>query len=303
LVLRGIARRSVPTAALLAGAAVLLAILTTIAAYGTVSQNGTTRSSHVDRPPGESAQFIGTFRPEKGPEGLSWQWMKDTGQLVVRGRGQYWLALRAQSLGRPRTLSVTSSTQKIELRVKAKPATELVGPLMIFGNQRFALTARPRAQRATKVDKRRLAMFLSSPTLVRTPAAALPGSGFFERERDASGAPFMWLSQDGRVDLIAIATVRQVWFSFLAMSPLRRILTVDNLSSSRRVGRVAVPGDRRNHTVTVGPIGLVGRRAALVIRAEPGPKRIGSDPRALSVRVMGLTVATRSPVAGPVPPR
>jgi hypothetical protein len=302
-VLRGSAPRRVPTAALLATAAVLLAVLTTLAAYGTVSRDEKSGSSPVGRPSAESVRLVGTFPRERGPEGLQWQWMSDSAQLIIHGRGQYWLAFRAQSLGRPRTLSLSSPGQNIELRVTGTPTTQIIGPVMIFGNGRLVLSARPRARRATKLDKRRLAIFLSSPTLVRTAAAALPGVGFFQREVDARGVPFMWLSQNGRLDLISTASTRQVWLSFAAMSRLRRILIVADLSSGRRVGRIAIPGDGRDHSVILGPINLVGRRALLLVSVQPGPGPVGSDPRALSVRITGLNVATDRPVANVVPPR
>jgi hypothetical protein len=289
------ARRRSSTTAVLPFGAILLAVLSTLGAYGTVFWDRTQPTPHSEESAAELARFVGTFPPERGPDGLQWQWMKSTASIAVRGRGKYWLAFRALSLDRPRSLLVAEPQKTVSIRVAPTPMTEILGPFIVVGSRQLSLAARPGARRATKVDKRQVSIFLTTPLLSRDPAAALPGSGFAGSELDRRGVPFTWLSQDGHLDLVASPPTHAVWLSFAAMSPRRRLLIVESQGFRRIISRTVIPGDGKNHAVALGPITLVGRRSTLIMRADPGPERIGSDPRSLSIRLTRFQVAARRP--------
>jgi hypothetical protein len=272
--------------------AIVLAVLVALGAYGTASRDRAARSPRNDAEPRESARFDDTFPAELGPEGLQWQWMKGRAQLVVHGQGRYWVAFKALSFRRARRLSLMIPHHELVVRVTTAPTAKIMGPLVISGTQQFALRARPGPRRHRGLDKRRLAIFLSSPILARDPVAALLGLGFMRREIDANGLPFNWLGQNGHLELISRPPARRVWLSFAAMSLRRRLLTLRRLGSGRAIGRVEIPGDGVEHIITFGPVSLVNGRSSLFMRASPGPEHNGPDPRALSVRIARLHVET-----------
>jgi O-antigen ligase/polysaccharide polymerase Wzy-like membrane protein len=298
---------------LLPVAAAVLVLLSVAGAFGTVSERA---KETVRKPPhapsGPRAFFVQTYPPERGPYDHRWQWARTKSSVVVHGRGTYWLAFRARSYRAPRTLTLSRlgsghrgggqrSLIVGRVRVRRRQAPVVLGPFTVRGKTTLRLTAKPRARPVPgKRDKRRLAVQLSSPSLARGPAAALPGKGFYAADETAFGI-YQWLGRSGAIDVVAPPHARRAWLGFVGFSfesTLRR-LRIRALGSARV--RATTLGLQRR--VTIGSFPLKRGRATLLVRPRPGPseesKPVGARP--LSVSAAYLVASTR-PIPEPKPP-
>jgi hypothetical protein len=165
------------------------------------------------------------------------------------------------------------------------PAVYVAGP---FPEGVVSLRPRPGAVVASRSDRRRLSVFLSTLRTYQGPLAALPGAGFWGVE-SVQGVVFNWLRDAGFVDIYAPrAHAAHVWLTFVGRSLGEdRTLTA---SSGQTRSRVVVGTSA--HLVRIGPFTLAGGRARVLLTPSPGARRYGGDPRLLSIQVALLAAHT-----------
>jgi hypothetical protein len=275
--------------------ALLLTTATVVAAYSTIAdEDGSAppRESTGQERAADLPRWLRTSAPEPGPLGLQWRWMADSAQLLVEGRGVYWIAFWAQSRQGRRTLTISSSASRLSVRIDERPRPVVLGPLHLKGRSRLALSAQPPARPVGTTDSRALTAFLSPPSLSREPAALLPGRGFYPAEIDASGESFHWMSQGGTLHLLSRPAPRG-WLTFVASSLRSRRLRI-SLARSKTDRVLTLPRGRPT-SITFGPIPLRRGRAEIILTAVPGPSAISADSRRLSVQVRRLRVTFAAP--------
>jgi hypothetical protein len=228
----------------------------------------------------------GAFPPERGPDGASWQWIGDTAAISLADFKQSWLAFRAQSLGRTRTLSLDGlSGQRLAAHVGTRPEVYSIGPL---SEGAFILVPTPPSSVASARDPRRVSVFLSMLRTQPSSTVAVPGAGFWATESN-DGAASNWLRENGVIDVYSAAVdTASIWLTFEATSvgQPRTLLVRDG----RSIERVVVPITTQR--IRLGPFPVTNRRAHILVQTTPGPDRYGGDPRLLSVRVSQLTAHT-----------
>lgn len=228
----------------------------------------------------------GAFPAEPGPEGVQGQWIGDLASVSIGGFKQSWIAFRALSLRRDRTLSVTSARgQSFATHIGVAPSVYMAGP---FPEGVISLHPAPGAVVASRGDRRRLSVFLSTLRTYPEPLAALPGAGFWGIER-APGVAFNWLRDAGVVDIYAPRTTStHIWLTFVGRSlGADRTLTA---SSGQTTSRVLIGTSA--HLVRIGPFPLVHGRAHVLMSPSPGARRYAGDARPLSIQVALLAAHT-----------
>jgi hypothetical protein len=282
--LRRITARTVPAAAL------VLAAVSIAAAYA-ISQASSPGGAKL----GTSATFLGegpavrvdnAFPVERGPHGTQGQWIGDAASIAPSGVGRFWMTFRAESLRVARTLTfVGSASRSVAVHVAPQPAAYVVGPLT---KGRYLLQPTPSSDVAPRPDPRRLAIFMSTPRIVRHPVLVTPQAGFWASE-SAGELLFNWLKQAGTITALAPeGETGSLWLTLITRSLGQpRTLTATSGGESHRI---VVPTEGR--TVELGPFRLVHGRANIVVSVSPGPRHYGTDPRLLSVQVTDLAAHT-----------
>jgi hypothetical protein len=230
--------------------------------------------------------LLGAFPAEPGPEGTVGQWVGDAASVTVADFQRSWIAFRAASLRRPRTLTmVPSSGPRLTVRIGTRPALYVVGP---FREGVVSLLPRPRAAVASPHDPRQVSVFVSALRTYPRPLAALPGAGFWGVE-SAQGVSFNWLRDDGVVDVYSPGVnAGPIWLTFVGRSLGEdRTLTVSSGQTTRRV-RVGMSA----RLIRIGPFPLARGQARLLLSPSPGARRYPGDPRSLSVQVALLAAHT-----------
>src|SRR4029077_4137170 len=99
-----------------------------------------------------------------------------------------------------------------------------------------SLRPSPGAAAASRSDKRRGSVFLSTLRTYQEPLAALPGAGFWGVER-VQGVAFNWLRDAGVVDIYAPRTPSAaIWLTFVGRSLGEgRTLTASSGQTTSRV--------------------------------------------------------------------
>lgn len=281
-----------------------LAVLTPLAALGlaAVAIGGTyltsgqsTRSRSKSAISAASAQanatataptMRGAFPVEHSPAGTEGRWIGDVASVKLVGLKRSWLAFRALSLRRSRTLMFAASHgAHIAVRIGARPGLYVVGP---FPEGAVSLHPTPGSAVASPRDRRRLSVFLSTLRAFPSPVAALPGSGFWDVEL-VHGLVFNWLRGTGAVDVYSPRTqTGHIWLTFIGRSVGEKRTLI--ASSGRMTSQALVTTSP--HLISLGPFRLVGGRVRVLLRASPGPRRYGADPRLISVEVAQLAAHT-----------
>jgi hypothetical protein len=131
---------------------------------------------------------------------------------------------------------------------------------------------------------------MSMLRLAKTPIVALPGDGFYATEQDVDGEEFNWLSNQALIDIhSASARTRLVWLHFeLGSIDFAREV---ELSGGGRTYTVTAPPRGAVGAMRVGPFPLLAGQGTVFVSSTRPPRRYGSDPRRLSVRVGALQAA------------
>jgi len=225
----------------------------------------------------------GAYRLEVGPFALPWTWLGDRGTLVVRGAagGTSYIAFRAMSNQRRRTVRIGGAPSKV---VDLLPRAYLAGPLKLVGD--IPIRVSPSAERASKKDRRRVSVFVSTPVAVRTPFAGLPGKGFYPEERSA-GRRFNWMSERGVLDLVGrIAANGSANVRLVLWAPAeRRVIVARSDGGTRRTVLVRAG---RPKTVVIDAVRMRAGHGRLILRTA-GTVRSRDDSRRLSLQLLGVT--------------
>jgi hypothetical protein len=228
----------------------------------------------------------GAFPPEPGPEGTEGQWIGDAASISVVGLKRSWVAFRALSLRGARTLTLTTPQGAHAVtRVGSLPELYVVGP---FPEGILALRPSPGSTVASRRDRRRLSVFVSTLRAFPSPVAALPGAGFWPAEQ-VPGLVFNWLREVGVIDIYSpTSQAGPIWLTFVGRSlgEPRALIVASGATTSQ----VVVPTSAQ--FLRLGPFKLAGGRVRVLLRASPGPRRYGIDPRLLSVQVAELAAHT-----------
>ena len=272
-------------------AALVLAAGAIAGAYATSNQDtsappptgvvSSARLQTVTAPP-----LQGAFPAEPGPEGAEGQWVGDAASVTVAGFKQSWIAFRGLSLRRDRTLTMTPSRGgRVTTRIGRLPGIYVAGP---FQEGTVTIRSTPGAAVASRTDRRRVSVFLSTLRTIPEPLAALPGAGFWGVER-VQGLAFNWLRDAGVIDVYS-PRIRagSIWLTFVGRSLAEdRTLTASDGSATSRV-QIGTSG----HLVRIGPFPLVRGRARVLLQPSPGARRYGGDPRPLSIQMALLAAHT-----------
>lgn len=215
-----------------------------------------------------------------------WQSLESAAPLGLTGRGSYWLAFRAFSVGLPTRVRITGPAGgALTVGVSTAPRTYATGPVRLDGLEWYRLE--PRLSSTARRSPAGGSLFVSSFRLTRRPVAALPGRGFWENESWRGGsADANWLKSRGRIELVsADPALRRAWIAFDATSIDReRTLAVTGGGVDQRLS-APERGSRRR--LVVGPIDLRDGRAELEL-SSPDPASYGSDSRLRTILVSDL---------------
>jgi hypothetical protein len=237
----------------------------------------------ASQPPGTgTVELHGAFPVEPGPDGSGGQWLGDAASVTVAADWPSWIAFRAVSLRVARTLTITGATgEHFEARIATTPAPYILGPVP---SGTYVLRPARGTARASTRDPRQVSVFIGPLRAVPQPVAALPAGGFWPTER-AEGLTFNWLRDGGIVDVFApYARARSIWLTFRARSrEVERTITAESGVAKQTVA-VGISGQ----LVRLGPFPVLHDEARILLRVAPGPRRYGTDPRALSVQVASL---------------
>jgi hypothetical protein len=286
------------------GLAVGLAATSVVALYLTGSPPGS--DPRPASPMKARVTFQSEYPVEPSFEGRRWRWMRDSGRLVVRGEGRYWLAFRAMSLSEPRMLTARAADNSTGFRVRVSPRPEwhVIGPVDLAGRLSLRLTPDPPARQGPGRDSRRLSVYIASPRVSTANAFALPGENFWSREGEPGATGFRWLRQDGSVEIVASNPRAELaWLSVVAQSHrITRSLRITPEGPHQQTFKFSVAAGSRPRSFTVGPIRLRAGRAHATFSATPGPgKAAPGDARQISIRILGLTASTVTPETPSVP--
>jgi hypothetical protein len=274
-------------------AAGALGLAALVAAYATLSDpSERDQSDESARAP--AVELDGAYGPETGSDGFPWQWIRDDADLVVSRSGLFWVGFRAQSFRQARTLELRDkSGRSVTTQVPPTPVVRILGPFRSNDRTTVRIRPRPGASPAPPPDTRRLSVFLSMPTLSPEPAIVLPASGFWPRETESSGQQFSWLKSRGQLEVRATPGVNEVAVSATIQTAGERTRRVTVTSSGPQGTSATVVAGTRPRRVDLGVLRLQRGRGTLELVSEPGPSRIGQDPRELSVRIIEPTATVR----------
>ena len=272
----------------LAAVGAMLGVVAVAGAYGTLRDPKATHNADARRGAKAVLRLSGAFGAEIGPDGHTWRWIGSRAGLELNGEGRRWLAFRAKSLNRTRTLTVRDGQVVVgRFRLPVVSKSVLLGPIDVTGGRALHLIVSPGAEPAPGRDRRELAVFFSDISVSRIPFAALPGRGFWPRETTKLEGPFNWLARTGRVAILtprALARVR-LRFSAVSAGGISRTLVVTR--SGELLRTVTVPADKPVD-VDLPSIEVTGGRGHVRLSSNPGPQRYGNNRRALSVKITRL---------------
>ena len=263
-----------------------------VLALGACGSSTAPRDKHLRSAP--TLDFATDFRPEAGPDGQEWRWVGESAGVTLRGRGSFWLAFRARSLRRKRTVYFGARNgMRLGVDVSPRPAVHIVGPFKVRRMLDLGLQPEPGPARASSVDPRYVSIFVSNMRVLTQPIAALPTVGFYRTEFDSAQRPFNWLNARGTLDVASTdPRASRFWLRFHAQS-------IDAARELEfRVGAVkrsTTISAANGSTVAAGPFPMSEGAAHVRVRALQPARRYGSDPRLLSVRFSDLAALTTAP--------
>ena len=216
-----------------------------------------------------------------------WEVVENAVPLRLAGKGSYWLAFRAFSVGSPARVRISGPAGRVlTVGVSTAPRSYVAGPVQLDGAGSYRLEPLPAS--TTRRRPARMALFLSSWRLARGPVAALPLRGFWQTESLRDGSTYAnWLNTRAQIELVSADPARrQAWLAFDATSvDHERTLTVSGRGGGGR--RISVPERGSRRRVVLGPFALRDGRARLEF-FSPNPVRYGNDPRPRTVYVSDL---------------